>query len=70
MSIPSYPALADDVRQEHIDLDWTVDFDQQTVGGRATYRFKIVAKSIRHIVNNTLVDIRFIYSNAYVHIYV
>lgn len=36
---------------QHVDLDWTVDFDKKILKGNALLKFKIIAKSIKTIVS-------------------
>lgn len=48
---PNSYSNPEDVITQHIDLDWTVDFTKQTLKGSAKLNFKIVAKSIEHIVS-------------------
>lgn len=50
---PNSYSNSEDVVTQHVDLDWTVDFTKQTLKGSAKLNFKILAKSIEHIVSYT-----------------
>lgn len=38
----------------HVNLDWTVNFDEKAIHGTAELHFKIIAPSITKIVRNDL----------------
>lgn len=59
---PNSYSNPEDVITQHIDLDWTVDFTKQTLKGSAKLNFKIVAKSIEHIVSNIFYPKKIIYN--------
>lgn len=48
---PSSFAQPDLVKVTHIDLDWSVNFQQKTLAGTAAIKFLIVAKAIEEIVS-------------------
>jgi leukotriene-A4 hydrolase len=53
---PSSFSQPDFVQMKHVDLDWTVNFNESVLVGTATIRFFIVAKFIEEIVSHGLVD--------------
>jgi leukotriene-A4 hydrolase len=48
---PSSYSQPELVKIEHVDLDWSVDFDNHVLRGSAVLHFKILAKSIENIVS-------------------
>jgi hypothetical protein len=48
---PSSYSQPEFLKIEHVDLDWTVDFDNHVLLGSAVLHFKILAKSIETIVS-------------------
>lgn len=49
---PSSYAVPEEVRHQHIALNWTVDFERQTIGGKATYTFQVQGnQAIKQIVS-------------------
>jgi hypothetical protein len=53
---PSSFSQPDFVQMKHVDLDWTVNFNESVLVGTATIRFFIVAKFIEEIVSHGPVD--------------
>lgn len=50
---PSSYAQPDLVKVTHLDLDWTVNFDEGVLAGTATLKFLIIAKFIEEIVSSS-----------------
>lgn len=48
---PSSYAQPDLVKVTHIDLDWSVNFQERVLAGTAAIKFLIVAKAIEEIVS-------------------
>lgn len=49
---PSSYSQPDLVKVQHIDLDWSVNFNESVLVGTATIKFLILAKFIEEIVSN------------------
>lgn len=49
---PSSFAQINDVKIQHIDLDWKVNFKDNVLSGSATIKFLIVAKFMEEIVSS------------------
>ena len=48
---PSSYSQPELVKVQHIDLDWSVNFNEKVLSGTATIKFLILAKFIEEIVS-------------------
>jgi hypothetical protein len=46
-----FSSSVEEIIIKHVDLDWTVNFEKQTIKAIATLKFEIVAKSVEKIVS-------------------
>lgn len=49
---PSSYSQPEFVKITHVDLDWSIDFEQKIINGSALIQFTILAKFIEEIVSN------------------
>lgn len=47
-----------DIRTDNIDLDWTVDWDTKTIGGKATLKLEAVKDVNEVVLDTSYLDIK------------